>query len=102
VTDDRRAMGEFRRVLAHGGWAVIIVPVTAPLTLEDPEITDPAERARVFGQHDHVRRYGADCRERLREAGFSVSTFTAEDVGDAREVARLGLRRDEVIYHCTT
>jgi SAM-dependent methyltransferase len=101
VTDDRRAMREFHRVLAPQGWAVIVVPLTVGQTLEDATVVDAAGRTRVYGHPDHVRRYGPDCRERLRAAGFAVSAYTADDAGDTRQTARLGLRRDEVIYYCT-
>ena len=36
VPDDRLAMGELRRVLKRAGWAVLLVPITAEQTIEDP------------------------------------------------------------------
>ena len=62
IPDDRRAMRELRRVLAPRGWALLQVPIDhqRAVTFEDPSVTDPAERARLFGQHDHVRWYGRD------------------------------------------
>lgn len=74
VEDDRRAMREFARVLRPDGWAVLLVPVLRPVTDEDPSVTDPAERSRRFGQSDHLRMYGPDFADRLREAGFEVTT----------------------------
>jgi len=87
VEDDRRAMREFHRVLGEHGWAILLVPITAERTFEDPSVTDPAERRALFGQSDHVRRYGPDYVERLREAGFTVTLRTASDIlmpGEAR------------------
>ena len=72
VPDDRKAMAEFCRTLKPDGWAILNVPITTEKTVEDPSITDPAERLRLFGQEDHVRRYGIDYRDRLEEAGFIV------------------------------
>ena len=73
VSDDRKAMRELHRVLRTGGWAILQVPIsTAEVTFEDPKITRPKERERAFGQFDHVRRYGADYKDRLEDAGFSV------------------------------
>ena len=66
VPDDRRALGEFGRVLKRSGWAILLVPITVDRTVEDPTVTDPAERLRLFGQDDHVRRYGPDYVDRLR------------------------------------
>ena len=56
VPDDKKAMREFRRVLKQNGWAILLVPITADKTFEDPSVVDPAERVKLFGQHDHVRR----------------------------------------------
>ena len=71
VQDDQRAMCELRRVLRPGGWAILLVPdVAADLTHEDPGVVDRVARRRLFGQEDHVRRYGWDYLDRLRAAGF--------------------------------
>ena len=58
VRDDRKAMSEMFRVLKPGGWAVIQVPIATHRTIEDPSITDPRERERLYCQSDHVRLYG--------------------------------------------
>jgi SAM-dependent methyltransferase len=91
VDDDRRAMREFRRVLAPSGVALFLVPITAPETFEDFTITDPKDRLLAFGQDDHVRRYGPDFVDRIRESGFAVQVITAEDVADPTEISVMGL-----------
>jgi ubiquinone/menaquinone biosynthesis C-methylase UbiE len=73
VPDDRKAMREFYRVLKSNGWAVLLVPIIVEKTFEDPSIDKPKDRLRLFGQSDHVRKYGRDYVDRLRESGFSVS-----------------------------
>jgi SAM-dependent methyltransferase len=102
VPDDRRAMRELHRVLRAGGWAVLQVPIWRPETTEDPSVTDPAERERLFGQSDHVRMYGHDgeYERRLREAGFDVSVSSFARDLDAATVARFRLHRPEDIYVC--
>lgn len=91
VPDDRAALREFRRVLAPRGMALLLVPMTAPATFEDPTITDPRDRLLAFGQEDHVRRYGPDVRDRIRDAGFRLRTIRAEDVAVPTEIALMGL-----------
>jgi len=91
VPDDRKAMRELRRVLKPEGWAILLVPITEHATYEDPTITDPRERLRAFGQEDHVRRYGRDYPDRLREAGFDVEEIAAGDFLDAAQVERMGI-----------
>ena len=93
-------MRELRRVLKSDGWAVLLVPITADETFEDPSVTDPAERLRLFGQEDHVRRYGPDYRQRLEESGFKVTVSVASDFMDDHDAARFGVDREEQIFLC--
>lgn len=100
VPDDRRALREFYRVLTPDGWCGIQIPVTDAVTFEDPSVTDPEERLRIFGQRDHVRRYGPDVRERMEEAGFAVQELTTETVASEEEIVRMGLMRNDRLYLC--
>ncbi len=74
VLDDRAAIAEIFRVLRPGGWAILMVPIhqSYAVTFEDPTVVSPDERARVFGQHDHVRICGRDYLDRYRSAGFEL------------------------------
>ena len=102
VPNDRQAMREFYRVLKADGWAILNVPITVEKTFEDPTIVDPAERLRLFGQEDHVRRYGPDYEERLSEAGFLVTRYEPGDVVEAYEIERFGLSYGAAcsLYYC--
>jgi hypothetical protein len=102
VEDDRRAMRELRRVLRPGGWALLQVPVepSRVVTFEDASVTDPRERARVFGQYDHVRVYGSDYVDRLKDAGFAVSVDNFVTTIAESRVCELGLDSNETIYFC--
>jgi SAM-dependent methyltransferase len=101
VPDDRAAMRELRRVLADGGLALVLVPYRpAVTTYEDPSITSPLDRMVAFGQQDHVRIYGNDLSERLREAGFEVEDRTAAELFDEATVGRCELDRGEHLFLC--
>jgi SAM-dependent methyltransferase len=103
VEDDRKAMREFHRVLRSDGWAILLVPITARETFEDPSITTPEERLKTFGQEDHVRRYGPDYADRLRDAGFRVEVTRAADLVPGDEMLRMRLTTATTgeIYFCT-
>jgi len=66
-------------------------------TFEDSARTTPEERLLYFGQHDHVRFFGRDARERLSAAGFDVEEYTAIEP----HVSRYGLARGEKIFICS-
>lgn len=102
VNDDRRAMRELRRVLKPGGWALLQAPVdpTRAATFEDATVTAPRERARLFGQYDHVRVYGLDYPKRLKEAGFHVTVDHFIKTVPESRVRDLGIDVRETIYFC--
>jgi hypothetical protein len=63
---------------------------------------DPHERLRAFGQENHLRRYGPDYVDRLREAGFKVTITGVSDVFEKDNATRMGLSpAGGEIYYCT-
>lgn len=94
VKDDRLAMRELYRIMRPGGWGIMVVPEDRgrATTFEDDTITDPAERTRIFGQYDHLRVYGRDYDDRLREAGFEVEriAFAASLTKEERRLYAVG------------
>lgn len=102
VGDDARAMRELRRILRPGGWAILQVPIDTALerTFEDPGVTDPAERERLFGQWDHVRLYGRDYAQRLVGAGFHVEVVPYAMRLGQDAIRYFGLDAAESIHFC--
>ncbi|NBL63649.1 methyltransferase domain-containing protein [Flavobacterium sp. NST-5] len=74
IPDDTKAMQELFRVLKPGGMGIFQIPqdITREKTFSDDSITDKKERAKIFGQYDHVRIYGRDFFDKLRSIGFTV------------------------------
>lgn len=78
IHDDAAALAECHRLLKPGGVAILTVPQSDEYaTREDPSIRTDDERRRVFGQHDHVRNYGADFADRIAAAGFRLTCVEA-------------------------
>jgi hypothetical protein len=101
VPDDRAAMRELRRVLTDGGLALVLVPYRAEVTTyEDPSIGSPLDRMVAFGQQDHVRIYGKDLPDRLREAGFEVEDRTCAELFEQETVGRSELDPAEHLFLC--
>jgi len=101
VPDDKKALREFYRILKDNGWSILLVPVNVNKTIEDPSITDPEERERLFGQSDHVRKYGPDFIDRVREAGFYVTQILPTDFLSEDEISRYKTTAHTPIYYCT-
>lgn len=101
VQDDKKAIREFYRVLKKAGWAILLVPISTDKTVEDLSIVDPSERLRVFGQEDHVRRYGLDFIDRLHDAGFKVTVCNVSDLVGKEDIVRMRLTQASgEIYYC--
>jgi len=102
IQDDKKAMKELFRVLKPGGWAILQVPINRKLstTYEDFGITDPKEREKAFGLAEHVRFYGLDYADRLRETGFQVIVDNYTDSFSEDEIFRYGFWAGDSIYFC--
>ena len=102
IPDDTKAMQELYRVLAHGGIGIFQIPqdLSRATTFEDDSITDPKERAKIFGQYDHVRVYGRDYFDKLRSIGFQVSEVDYTKTLSEEDINKYRLAKGEVIPVC--
>lgn len=101
VRDDIKAMSEIRRVLKPGGFAIMQIPFFSPVpevTFEDHSITDKREREKIFGQDDHVRKYGHDYPKRIAQSGLDPVEDKFVFELSTTVVFRYGLSASEVIY----
>ncbi|NNM06468.1 MAG: methyltransferase domain-containing protein [Gemmatimonadetes bacterium] len=100
VREDETAMKEIYRVLTPGGFAVLQVPLALDLaeTLEDPKVVEKRERIHAYGQKDHLRLYGLDYFDRLRNAGFRVSRDNPFKNQWVPDVENFCLDKDEDIF----
>jgi SAM-dependent methyltransferase len=100
VPRDAVAIKELRRVLRPDGIAILQVPIGTAIneTIEDLSITDPRERERRFGQHDHVRIYGPDYPQRLAAGGFVVEIFDPVAHWGTNVASAMRLNRRERLF----
>lgn len=99
IPDDTKAMQELFRVLKPGGWGIFQIPqdLKREQTFEDNTITDRKERARIFGQYDHVRIYGRDYFDKLRNIGFTVEEVDYTNRLPKEDVEKYRLAKGEII-----
>ena len=99
IPNDKKAISELYRVLKPSGWGIFQIPqdLNREVTYEDDSITDKKERAKIFGQYDHVRIYGRDYFDRLKEAGFKVNEVDYTSGMSASDIEKYRLAKGEII-----
>lgn len=103
IEDDKKAMSELYRVLKSGGLGVFQIPQDLSLdkTYEDFSITSKEERKKHFGQYDHVRVYGKDYFDRLRNVGFKVQEVDYSKTLSEDLITKYCLVKGEILPVCT-
>jgi SAM-dependent methyltransferase len=102
IRDDNKAMQELYRVLKPGGFGVFQIPqdIFRAKTFEDNSITNKKERAKVFGQYDHLRVYGLDYFDKLRAVGFKVDEVDYTKKITLERLKRFCLMPNEILPVC--
>ncbi|EPR74195.1 Glycosyltransferase [Winogradskyella psychrotolerans RS-3] len=99
IPDDTKAMQELYRVMKPGGYGIFQIPqeLDRAVTFEDDSITDRDERAKIFGQYDHVRVYGRDYFDKLRSIGFKVEEVDYTASLSNEDIEKYCLAKGEII-----
>ncbi|MFY0625380.1 MAG: methyltransferase domain-containing protein [Reichenbachiella sp.] len=99
IPDDALAISEIYRILKKDGKAVITVPINEELkeTYENEAVKTPTDRAKHFGQWDHVRWYGVDIKNRFEKAGFKVNLNRYAESFSEEEYSKYGLCKDLIL-----
>ena len=99
IPDDTKALQELYRVLKVGGMGIFQIPqdLNRSITFEDNTITDKKERAKIFGQYDHVRVYGRDYFDKLRSIGFKVEAVDYTQTISPEKITEYCLAKGEII-----
>ena len=92
-------MHELYRVMKPNGWGIFQIPqdLSRETTFADDSITDAKERAKIFGQYDHVRIYGRDYFDKLRSIGFKVEEVDYTSKLSPELVEKYCLAKGEII-----
>ena len=85
--------------MKKGGMGIFQIPqdLNRETTFEDDSITDPKERAKIFGQYDHVRVYGRDYFDKLRSIGFTVDEVNYTEKLSAELSDKYRLMKGEIL-----
>ena len=102
ISNDTKAMQELYRVLKPGGFGIFQIPqdLSKAITFEDNTITDRKERAKLFGQYDHVRVYGRDYFDKLRSIGFKVDEVDYTKKITLEKIEKYCLMKNEILPVC--
>ena len=95
-------MQELYRVLKKNGFGIFQIPqdLSRATTFEDNSIIDKKERAKIFGQYDHVRIYGRDYFNKLRKVGFKVDEIDYSKKISPKKIKRFCLMKGEILPVC--
>ena len=95
IENDKNAIACLHSLLKINSKCIILVPMwpsEAHPTYENYEITDPRDRLITFGQNDHLRIYGLDIIDRLKNEGFKVNIIDFLSTLNEKQIDRSRLK----------
>lgn len=103
VENDVLALQNFMRVLKPGGHGYLVVPYFSELqkTYEDARANNDEMRLLLYGQKDHVRKYGCDFIEKLRTHGWTAEVINFKSFYSETECIKLGFLNAELVFKIT-
>lgn len=102
ITDEARAVPELKRCFKPSGTLILSFPVCSDRkTFEDAGIVSEADRLRYYGQTDHCRLYGTDCRAYLERYGLEVTPYIVKEMLNSKMIQKMALIPDDVAFFCT-
>jgi SAM-dependent methyltransferase len=117
IIEDRKAIKEIYNALVFNGRFITLIPqkLELKITYEDHSIVTEKDRIKHFGQKDHVRWYGLDFSQRLKEAGFYIKIYYVEGVeqyindmiydekiqlATKEDLKNFGFLQHDILYEC--
>lgn len=102
IKDESKAFSELKRCLKENGKIVFSVPICWDIdTYEDESVITGEDRLREYGQEDHVRLYGKDIEQRLREHGFAVESYQVDEILSQEQVEEMRLIPQDRVWSLT-
>lgn len=103
VENQEKAISELKRVLKPNGEIILSFPICTDIdTYENPDVHTEKERLREYGQKDHVRLYGKDYKEILKQYGLNIKkVYSPQNECSEEEIFRYGFASDDIILICS-
>lgn len=101
VLDYKKAIKEIFRVLKKGGFAIVQTPFSKKIKnhFTDPNIKSNEDRARYYGESDHVRIFGQDLFSDFSEAGFELKIKSHSSILSGYDPSKYGVNaKEDLIY----
>jgi SAM-dependent methyltransferase len=94
------ALSEARRVLRGGGRLICQTPFARRLsaTFEDPLLQSEEDRVFFYAQHNHLRMFGIDVEQVIRQAGFTGGLRSHDELLPGVDPEEVGVNELEPFF----